>query len=101
MEKAVLFLASTDEEFARAKAFYHALDRQTKTVKAMSFMRSGESSAAAKEQAALVSPGYRSHLEKMDAAELEFLRLQEERNTSLTMIDVWRSLNSARAKGVV
>jgi hypothetical protein len=101
MEKAVLFLSSTDEEFARAKSFFHALERQTKTIKAMAFMRSGEKTDKGKENYSLCAPAYTSHLEKLHDAELTFLKLQEERNTSLTMIEVWRSLNSARSKGVL
>lgn len=101
MERAVMFLASSDENYARAKSYFNGLDRQTKTIKAMAFIRSAEKTAAGKEQEAYVSPAYRAHLEKMESAELEYLTLQEQRNTSIVMIDVWRSLNSARAKGVL
>ena len=101
MEKAIMFLVDSDEEYARRKAYFNGLDRQTKTIKAMAFMRSNEPTATAKENAALISPAYRDHLDRMHTAEQDFLIVQEQRNTSITIIDVWRSLNSARAKGVL
>lgn len=99
MEKAVMFLSETDQELARRKAYFNGLDRQTKTVKAMAFMRSGESSVTAKEQAALVSPAYRDHLQRVTEAEQEFLTLNEQRHTEVIVIDCWRSLNAARNRG--
>ncbi len=99
MEKNVMYLAETDAEMARSKAFFHGLDRQTKTIKAMQFMRSNESSATAREQAALVSPSYREHLVRVQDAETDYLTLAEKRATAIVLIDCWRSLNAARNRG--
>lgn len=99
MEKAVMYLAETDQEMARSKAYFHGLDRQTKTIKAMAFIRSNENSATAREQVALVSPSYREHLERVQNAETEYLTLAEKRATSIVLIDCWRSLNAARNRG--
>ena len=100
MEKAVLYLSETDEELARRKAYFSGLDRQTKSIKAMAFMRSNESSVTAREQAAFVSPPYRQHLDQIQIAEQEYLTLHEKRATAVITIDCWRSLNAARSRGI-
>jgi len=101
MEETVLFLSQTDQEMARLKALTNGLDRQTKTIKAQAFMRSGESSVSAREQAAYLSPDYRRHLERLNEAEYEMMTLQEQRNTAIVVIDCWRSLNASRRAGNV
>lgn len=101
MEETVLYLAETDAEMARRKAYFNGLDRQTKTIKAMQFQRSAESSAAAREQAALVSPAYRQHIELVNQAEHDYLELLEHRATAIVVIDCWRSLNAARSRGIM
>ena len=101
MEEMVLFLSQSDQEMARTKALFNGLDRQTKIIKAMQFTRSQEKSQGAREQAAYVSPPYREHIEKLQIAENAYLELMERRSTSIVIIDCWRSLNSARAKGVL
>ena len=44
MENSLFYLASTDEEYARARTYFNGLDRQLKTVKALAFRTSDESS---------------------------------------------------------
>lgn len=99
MEKALEFLATTDEEYARLRALTSGLDRQLKTIKALAFRASRESSATAREQEAACSPMYTEHLKKIELAETEFYTLHERRNTAVTLIDCWRSLNAARNRG--
>lgn len=99
MEDAVDYLALTDVEYARGKTLFDGLSLQRKTVKANCFIRSGEGSAAAKEQAAYQMPDYVMHLQKMETANLEYLTLHAKRQTAVVKIDCWRSLNAARNKG--
>lgn len=101
MEEALLFLSGSDVDYARAKSLYDGLSEQRKVVKAGLFLRSGQSSASAKEQDAYSSNGYKQHLIKMETAQIAFLTLQAQRTTSAITIDCWRSLNAARAKGGV
>lgn len=99
MEEAVMYLAHSDQDYARARALYEGLSEQRKTVKANNFLRSGGSSASAREQESYNSMEYRQHLSKMEVAHLEYLTLQAKRSTEGIIIDCWRSLNAARSKG--
>jgi hypothetical protein len=99
MEEAILFLAHSDVDYARARTLYEGLSEQRKTVKAANFLRSGAGSAAAREQDSYNSFEYKAHLEKMEVAQLEYLTLQAKRTTEAIIIDCWRSLNAARNKG--
>lgn len=101
MESALNFLANSDVDYARAKTLFDGLTMQRKTIKANCFIRSGEGSAAAKEQAAYQMPDYVRHLQKMETAQLEYLTIQAQRYTAAIVIDCWRSLNAARNKGQI
>jgi hypothetical protein len=101
MEQALEFLSNSDVDFARAKTLYDGLSLQRKTVKANCFIRSGEKSAASKEQTAYQMPDYVMHLQKVETANLEYLTLLAQRSTAVIVIDCWRSLNAARNKGQI
>lgn len=101
MERAVNFLAETDVEYARAKTLFDGLSEERKTVKAQIFMRSGQTSATAKENDAYSSIPYKNHLKKIETAQISYLTLQAQRNTQVTIIECWRSLNAARNKGQI
>ena len=99
MERAVEYLANSDEDYARAKALYDGLMEQRKVVKAKAFLRSREGPQTAKEQDAYASQAYQEHLQKIEVANLEYLTLHTKRSTETIVIDCWRSLNAARRKG--
>jgi hypothetical protein len=99
MENAVEYLAMTDSEYARAKSYYEGLSEQKKIVKAQAFLRSSQSAQTAKEQDAYASQIYREHIAKMEAAHLEYLTIEANRQTATIKIDCWRSLNAARNRG--
>ena len=99
MEEALQFLSETDTEYARAVSLYDGLKEQLKTVKAYNFLRASESSAAARENAALASHAYAKHLEMVENAQLEMMTLREKRNTAEITIRCWQCLNASRYKG--
>lgn len=101
MEQAVLYLSRTDEALAKARACYNGLKETAKVVKAMAYQRSLSSVAAQKEQDAVSSANYRDHLRRMEEAEYDFLLIQTKRETEITVIDCWRSLNAARSRGIL
>lgn len=101
MERAVAYLAETDEPFARAKALYEGLCEQKKIIKANNYQQSRETTASAREHAAYNSMEYRRHLDKIQDANVDYLLLQARRATQVTVIDCWRSLNAARNKGQI
>ena len=96
-----MFLAESDENYAKAKSLHEGLVNQLKTIKAIAFGRSMASSASAKEQDAYRSRDYQYHLEKIERASVDYLTLQAKRYTAATVIDCWRSLNAARSRGQI
>ena len=99
-ETALNYLVSTDEEYARAKTLYDALCEQKKTIQALEYGKlSG--SAADKTQQALASEQYQKHLLAMRDAQIEFETVRAKRLSQQAVIEMWRSVNSARNKGNV
>ena len=99
MEKALYFLSTTDDEYARAKSYFFALERELKTIAAIEFNKA-DGSASARKEIVPMTQGYQDHLSKMQDAEYTYLLLQQKRNTAATTIDCWRSLNAARSRGM-
>lgn len=97
-EKALNYLVSTDEEYARAKTLSDALYEQKKTIQAMQFLKA-TGSAADKTQQALASEEYQLHLRCIRDAQIEFETLRNKRLTNMCIIDMWRSVNSNQKKG--
>ena len=97
-EDALSYLLSTDEEYARTKTLYDALCEQKKTIAALEYGKlSG--SAAEKNQQALASDNYQSHLRAIRDAQIEFETVRAVRISKQALIEMWRSINSARNKG--
>jgi len=97
-ENALRFLGRTDEEAARARAHYMALEDLKKTMLAAQYEKQ-EGSAADKNQAALNSIEYSQHLEKINNAFVEWEILRNKRKSAELQIEMWRSVNSNQRKG--
>ena len=97
-EKALQYLVGTDEEYARTKTLYDALCEQRKTVAALEYGKL-TGSAAEKNQQALASEVYQLHLHSIRDAQIEFETVRSKRLTNQAIIEMWRSVNSARQKG--
>lgn len=97
-EMALNYLKSTDEEAARAKAHYMALDDVKKSVLAAQYEKQ-QGSAADKAQKALESMEYCLHLEKINEAFLVWEILRNRRKSAELQIEMWRSVNSNMKKG--
>lgn len=97
-ESALKYLIDTDEEYARTKTLYDALNDQKKSIQALEYGKlSG--TAAEKTQQALASDNYQSHLHAIRDAQIDFETVRAKRISQQAVIDMWRSLNSARNKG--
>jgi len=97
-DDAIKYLVSTDEELARVKVLYEALYEQKKTIQAVQFLKAN-GSAAEKTQKALASEQYHDHLALIKDAQLEFEILRNKRQSQVSVIDMWRSVNSNQKKG--
>lgn len=98
MEKALEYIAETDEPAARAKGLRKALERAFHTIEAAAFIEA-TGAIGERKQTALASKEYREHTSKFEDAVYEDELLSNKRNRAFTTIDVWRSLNSSRNKG--
>jgi hypothetical protein len=101
LKQALVYLSETDEPCAKAKALMESLNDQKKTVKAVGYINSQEKTQSAKESDAYASKEYREHIEKIKDATYDHEIMRNKRRTEELIIDVWRSINSARSKGVL
>ena len=98
--KAINHLANTDEEYGKLCAAVSAMEHKVKTLKAMEYLKT---SGTVGERQAIVdsSQAYKDWTEEMEntTADREILRAQ--RKTAELLIELWRSVNSARGKGLL
>ena len=99
-EIALNFLVNTDDEYGRAKTLSDALYEQRKTIQAVQFLKA-TGSAAERTQKALASPEYKDHLLIIKDAQMDFEILRNKRQSQVSVIDMWRSVNSNQKKGNV
>lgn len=97
-EKALNYLASTDESCARAKGSVKALEYRLKVAKAIEFL-TANGTVADKEAQALSSLPYRELIDQYESAVIEFETIAAKRERAVLTIDVWRTESSNRRKG--
>jgi len=97
-DAAIKYLVSTDEELGRAKTLYDGLYDQKKTIQAVQFLKA-TGSAAERTQRALASVEYQEHLMLIKDAQIDFEILRNKRQSQVSVIDMWRSVNSNQRKG--
>jgi len=100
MEKALTYLAETDERAAKAKALSDGMTEQRKTIKAMVYLQATGTNGE-REQKAYASQSYKDHLEKMESTSIDWEILKNKRKTEELIVDAWRSLNANRRQGNV
>lgn len=100
LQKALTYLAETDEPCAKAKSLMIGLEKQEKTILAMHFL--GNSGAVEERKArAQVTPQYQSWRETYEQAVLDFELYRNKRTTEELIVEVWRSVNANRRHGNV
>jgi len=97
-EKALNYLASTDELCAKAKGSVKALEYRLKVAKAMEFLESS-GTMAEKEAKALASIAYREMIDSYESAVIEFETIAAKRESAVLTLDVWRTQEASRRKG--
>ena len=98
--KALDYLVSTDESYARAVASLEAAEMAQKQAREIAFLESDGTQA---ERAARANSAGAVKLaaQKVETAVFEKELLKARRATALVVIEVWRSLNSNQRAGVV
>jgi hypothetical protein len=100
MEAALKRLASTDDLSAELHTKLERAEFKAKAVKDAMFMRS-EGSVAERQALAGTAPEYEAAMEDYFKALQAHEALRNERARKIIVIEVWRSLNSARNKGLL
>jgi len=100
MEKALKYLAETDETFAYHKSHCARVEHKAKAIKQAIFLRCSGTIAERQAQAEN-SEEYGAAMDNYFEALRESEHVKNKRQTESIVIDVWRSLNSSRNKGNV
>lgn len=101
MEKALKFLASTDEETAEAKTQVARCEFLAKRVRARKFLESEGSSVEARKAVAETSPEVEEADENLVMAILAFEKLRSKRMTEELIVETWRTCEASRRMGNV
>ena len=101
VEKAVNYLATTDESAAKAKTLYKGLEAQIKTIEALEFKKTVNTGMTVPEKWAEVhtSQAYLDHHKKIYDAMLDHELLQNRRGTAEMILEYWRTFSSNRRSG--
>jgi roadblock/LC7 domain-containing protein len=96
--RALAFMAESDEEYAVLVGRVKATEHLMKVAKAQAFL-DAQGTMAEKEARALVSIEYADATDEHHDAVIAKETILAKRKRAELMIEVWRSLNSARNKG--
>lgn len=100
LEKALIKLAQSDELIAQLHADVERAEYKAKAVKDAVFLRS-EGSVAERNALAGTHPDYAAAMETYFNAMQSHEHLRNERSKEILICDIWRSLSSARTKGII
>ena len=102
LEKALSFLAETDETNAEANANVKYLDRLLKRKKALHITGNTEDkSISAKEQSYYASTIYKTAVDEIFSAEVKASTLENKRDKEGLIIDLFRTLEASRRKNTI
>jgi hypothetical protein len=100
MNKALTYLAETDEECAVLRADHARAEFKAKSIR-NTIILAGQGSVADRTAAAECSDEY-SHAKRLEFdAFMLYEAMKNKRATECIVIDTWRSLNAARNKGQI
>ena len=97
-DKALQFLESSEQEFARAVARRESAEQRRKLAKGLGFLEA-TGTAGEREARAETSEDYRAAIEELESAVYELELLKAKRARALLTIDLFRTLEASRRKG--
>lgn len=100
LQKAMTYLAETDEPAAKAKALVEGLKIQEKTIIALAFLKS-EGTNQEREMQARVDNEHILWRAKYAEAVADYELYRNKRKTEELVVEVWRSINANRRRGNV
>ena len=95
LQKALTYLAESDEPFAKARGFMEGVSKQEKTVLGMVFLKE-TGTRDEREYQARISNQYKEWRTKYEGAVCDYELYRNKRITEALVVEVWRSLNSNR-----
>ena len=101
LSKALHYLAETDEACAHFRADYARAEHKAKAIKGAIFTAIEKGSVADREAEAINDPAYVAAMAEHFDLFCKYEAMKNKRATEALVIEVWRSLNSARKKGNV
>jgi hypothetical protein len=100
VEKALIYLSSTDEEHAMLGAKVKEAEEAIKQAKAHSFLVA-EGTVAERESKAVSSLKYANATEVWVEAYKNFKILDNKRNSEIRVTELWQTLSSNKRKGMI
>jgi hypothetical protein len=100
VEKALIYLSTTDEEHATLGSEVKRLEEGIKQAKAHSFLVT-EGTVAEREAKAVASLKFENAVELWIGSYKEFKILDNKRNTEIRITELWQTLSSNRRKGSI
>ena len=96
MQKALQYLADTDEPCALARSNMEGLKEQKKTILAIAFLENREGTDKTKDAKSCSSEKFKSWCTKYEESVFVYETYRNRRKTAELLIEAWRSINSNR-----
>lgn len=101
MEKALTYLATTDEEYGKVKAACEGLKYRLKIARSQAYLEQREGTVAEREAKAETDQGYRMLVDDYEEQCTTRDTIGAKRETERLVIEVWRSTNANRRQANV
>ena len=98
VQKAMTYLAETDEPAAKAKAYLTGIEDQEKTILAIEFLKT-QGTVAEREALSRSSLGRQEWQDRHKEAVYDYEILRNKRKTEELIVEVWRSIQANRRAG--
>jgi len=93
LEKAMIYLAHTDEDAAKAKALCKKLEKMERIIRGEAFLRAN-GTVAEREAKAVTSEQYKEHVAYAENCWVDAELLDNKRHTEEVIVDVWRTMSA-------
>ncbi len=93
LEKAITYLAHTDEEAAKSKALCKKLEKMERIIRGEAFLK-GTGTVAEREAKAVTSQEFRDHVAYAENCWVDSELLDNKRHTEEVIIDIWRTMSA-------
>jgi hypothetical protein len=93
LEKAMIYLAHTDEEAAKAKALCKKLEKMERIIRGEAFLRAA-GTVAEREAKSVTSQQFRDHVAYAENCWADSELLDNKRHTEEVIVDIWRTMSA-------